>query len=198
MTPNEKDVLRNMCAPGGQHLFHTQNALDWWATRYEQVWAMGKWWGMKWVTDEQLRGVWGQWSCGWAKYEIRTLSYLVGEQRMRLGLCQFCRLSWVWDSILSHIWWLSIVWDWDFVSYVGWARYEIRTQTYLVGEQRMRLGLCRLSWVQGLPLILSVDPTYSPNVKDGILTSALQKCKIFHFPCWALFQICIGKLDEHI
>ena len=36
---------------------------------------------------------------------------------------------------------------------------------------------------KGLPLILSVDPTYSPNVKDSILTSAHKKCEIFHFPC---------------
>ena len=34
-----------------------------------------------------------------------------------------------------------------------------------------------------------VDPTSSPNVKDDILTSAHQKCEIFHYPCWALFQI---------
>ena len=37
---------------------------------------------------------------------------------------------------------------------------------------------------KGLPLLLSVDPISFPNGKDGILTSAHQKCEIFHYPCF--------------
>ena len=59
------------------------------------------------------------------------------------------------------------------------------------GERRENQGREKLYIVKfheigyanmGLPLILSVDPTSSPNVKDGILTSAHQKCEIFHYP----------------
>ena len=52
------------------------------------------------------------------------------------------------------------------------------------GECRENQGREKFGYAnKGLPLLRSVDPTSSPNVKDGILTSAHQKCKIFHFPC---------------
>ena len=48
-------------------------------------------------------------------------------------------------------------------------------------QGREKLDVVKIGYAnKGLPLSLSVDPTSSPNVKDGILTSAHQKCEIFH------------------
>ena len=57
------------------------------------------------------------------------------------------------------------------------------------GERRENQGREKFDVVKSgyanksLPPLLSVDPTSSPNVKDGILTSAHQKWEICHYPC---------------